>query len=62
MNNSAKAIAVNAHTGEEVVVYGYQFQTQDNIVITEWAPNAILAARYARGFEMNPYKVIGSAD
>lgn len=59
--NISKAIAVNVHTGEEVTVYGYQFQTADGIILTEWAPSPTLAARYARGLEMNPYSVIRAA-
>lgn len=50
-------IAINIETNEEVVVFGFQLMTVEGWVITEWAPNQYLAARYARGLENNPYRV-----
>lgn len=50
--------AIDVTTNEIVTVFCFEFLTVEGWHITEWAPNQCLAARYARGLDSNPYRVI----
>ena len=50
--------AIDVTTNEIVTVFCFEFLTVEGWRITEWAPNQCLAARYVRGLDSNPYRVI----
>ena len=50
--------AINTLTNEVVTVFQFQFITVEGWLVTEWAPDSNSAARYARGIDSNPYRVI----
>jgi hypothetical protein len=56
--NDMSKKAIDTTNNEIVTVFCFQFITVEGWHVTEWAPNQYLAARYARGIDSNPYRVI----